>query len=531
MSPVLAFKLVLLSLVAIIGLELLAKRLRLPPAAAFLVGGIAMAFLPGLPAVALDPDLVLVVFLPPLLMDGAYFSVWDEFRRNLRGILMLAIGAVLFTTLAVGVLVHLAAPGLPWAACFALGAIVSPPDAVAAKAVLERVALPRRLMALLEGESLLNDATGLVLYRFAVAAALTGAFSMHHAAVEFGVLAVGGVAVGVGIGFAVVRLLRVLNDEYLVITASVLSAWISYIVGEWLEVSGVIATVTTGMLLGWHQHQVFSASVRTRGTAFWQVMVFLLEALVFILIGLSLRGVIERLGGTADALAYLAAPVAVVIGAVVVSRFVWVFAAEGLKAAWHRMAGTRARPDWRSATIVSWAGMRGVVTLAIALALPEAMPGRDLILVAAFAVILVTVLGQGATIGPLIRLLDVRRSQEGGAARLTEAQAWSRLEHVQLEAIRPLVFDADGELLHPRLWEQYNYRAQLVDRYKDSVFPEDKRSVHFAVVLAGLAAARAELLAMHRAGLLTDELLRHMEHDLDLQEVSALHVRGGAAAE
>lgn len=532
MPPVLAFKLVLLSLVAIIGLELLAKRLRLPPAAAFLVGGIAMAFLPGLPGVELDPDLVLIVFLPPLLMDGAYFSVWDEFRRNLRGILMLAIGAVLFTTLVVGVLVHLVVPGLPWAACFALGAIVSPPDAVAAKAVLERVALPRRLMALLEGESLLNDATGLVLYRFAVAAALTGAFSLHHAAIDFSVLALGGVAVGIGVGFAVVRLLRVLKDEYLVITASVLSAWISYIIGEWLEVSGVIATVTTGMLLGWHQHRVFSASVRIRGTAFWQVMVFLLEALVFILIGLSLRGVIERLGGTADALAYLAGPVTVVIVAVVLSRFAWVFATEGLKVAWRRLMQKHpARPDWRSATVVSWAGMRGVVTLAIALALPEAMPGRDLILVAAFAVILVTVLGQGATIGPLIRILDLSNLQESGAVKLTEAQAWSRLERVELEAIRPLVFDANGELLHPRLWEQYNYRAQLTERYQDSVFPDDQRSAHFAVVLAGLAAARAELLAMHRAGQLDDELLRHLERDLDLQEIAALHVSGGVAAE
>ncbi|KGD28965.1 sodium/hydrogen exchanger family protein [Burkholderia pseudomallei] len=200
MSPVSAFKLVLLSFLAIVALELLAKRLRLPPAAALLVGGAGIAFLPGLPPVNLDPDLVLIVFLPPLLMDGAYFSVWEEFKRNVGGIMMLAIGAVAFTTLAVGVAVHLVAPGLPWAACFALGAIVSPPDAVAAKAVLERVALPRRLMVLLEGESLLNDAAGLVLFRFAVAAALTGAFSTGDAVVRFAQLGVGGVAVGFIVG-------------------------------------------------------------------------------------------------------------------------------------------------------------------------------------------------------------------------------------------------------------------------------------------------------------------------------------------
>ena len=208
----------LLSLIAIIALELLAKRLRLPPAAALLVGGAAMAFAPGLPPVNLDPELVLIVFLPPLLMDGAYYFVWDDFKRNLSGILLLAIGAVAFTTFFVGVVVHLVAPALPWAACFALGAVVSPPDAVAAKAVLERVALPRRLMVLLEGESLLNDAAGLVLFRFAVAAALTGAFSAQHALLSFAVLALGGIAVGLAVGFVVVRLLRALDDDYLVIT-------------------------------------------------------------------------------------------------------------------------------------------------------------------------------------------------------------------------------------------------------------------------------------------------------------------------
>ena len=221
MSSVSAFKLVLLSLIVMIGLQLLAKRLKLPPAAALLIGGIAMAFVPGIPPVHLDPDLVIVVFLPPLLMDGAYFSVWEELKRNLGGILLLAIGAVAFTTLAVGVVTHLVVPGLPWAVCFALGAIVSPPDAVAAKAVLERLALPRKLMVLLEGESLLNDAAGLVLVRFAVAAALTGTFSMEHAAASFAFLGLGGVVVGGVAGYLIVQIVRCLDDDYLIITTSV----------------------------------------------------------------------------------------------------------------------------------------------------------------------------------------------------------------------------------------------------------------------------------------------------------------------
>src|ERR1700758_2505843 len=226
MSAVSAFKLVLLSLIAIIALELIAKRLRLPPAAALLVGGAAMAFAPGLPPVVLDPDLVLIVFLPPLLMDGAYFFVWTDFKRHLKPILLFAIGAVAFTTWIVGVVVHLVVPSLPWAACFALGAVVSPPDAVAAKAVLERVALPRRLMVLLEGESLLNDAAGLVLFRFALVAAMSGVFSAPRAVVRFAELGLGGVVVGFVVGKLVVWFLKLLDDDYLVITVAVIAGWI-----------------------------------------------------------------------------------------------------------------------------------------------------------------------------------------------------------------------------------------------------------------------------------------------------------------
>ncbi|MDN7179588.1 Na+/H+ antiporter [Caballeronia sp. SEWSISQ10-4 2] len=528
MSSVSSFKLVLLSLIVMIGLQLLAKRLRLPPAAALLVGGIAMAFVPGLPPVHLDPDLVIVVFLPPLLMDGAYFSVWEELKRNFGGILLLAIGAVAFTTLAVGVVTHLVVPGLPWAVCFALGAIVSPPDAVAAKAVLERLALPRKLMVLLEGESLLNDAAGLVLVRFAVAAALTGTFSIGHAAASFAILGLGGVVVGGVVGYLIVQIVRCLADDYLIITTSVLTPWVSYIVGETLGVSGVIATVTAGLTLGWYQHEVLSATVRMRGTAFWQVIVFLLEALVFILIGLSLRGVIARSGGADDALSTLAPAVAAVLGAVVLSRFVWVFATEVLNTSWRRMTDRgNAVLDWRTATITSWAGMRGVVTLAVALSLPETLPGRDLILVASFAVILVTVLLQGTTIGLLIEWINPDRSSDTGAQHLTEPQAWARLEAAQLAAIEPLVRDSDGKVIHPRLLEQYSYRATITKAYGERTdFPHEVRVSHYDVVLAAIAAGRKELLHMHRSGAIHDEMLHVLEHDLDLQEVSARHARG-----
>ncbi len=528
MTSVTLFKLILLSMIVMVALQLIAKRLRLPPAAALLIGGIGMAFVPGLPHFRLDPDLVIVVFLPPLLMDGAYFTVWDALKRNIGGILLLAVGAVAFTTFVVGVVMHAVVPGLPWGVCFAMGAIVSPPDAVAAKAVLERLALPPRIMVLLEGESLMNDAAGLVLVRFAVAAALTGAFSIGQAVASFAGLLAGGIAIGAAVGFLVVQLLRHLDDDYLIIIATVLTGWIAYIAGDTLGVSGVIATVTCGLTLGWYQHEVLSATVRVRGTAFWQMIIFIFEALVFVLIGLSLRSVVDRLGGADDALMTFAPAVGAIIAAVLVSRFAWVFGTEAVSMLWRRISGSSRSPfDWRTATIMSWAGMRGVVTLAVALSMPESLPGRDLILVASFAVILVTVLLQGVTIGQLIEWVNPDRNPEINARHLNERQAWARLEAAQLEAVEPLAHDKDGNVIHPRLLEQYRYRTTLMQRLSaEPSFPAEARSQHYDVVLAGLEAGRKELLRLHRGGEIPDELLHLLERDLDLQEVTARHSRG-----
>lgn len=323
MTPVHTFELIIGMLLAVLVLQYVALRLRLPPAVALLIGGGALAFVPGIPTIQLDPELVLVIFLPPLLMDGAWFTAFAPFRRHLGGIVSLAVGAVLFTTAVVAFVTKLVVPDLPWAACAALGAIVSPPDAVSARAVLQRVTLPRRLMTLLEGESLLNDATGLVLFRFAVAAAVAGTFSLGGAVGTFGVLVGGGILVGGAMGAVWTLLVRRLGNDHLMITASVLVCWSSYLAGEALHVSGVIATVTAGLVCGWNQHVVFTASVRLRGVAFWQVLIFILEAMVFILIGLSLREVIERVGGLGVVLQDMAGPIAAIIVAMTLARFAW----------------------------------------------------------------------------------------------------------------------------------------------------------------------------------------------------------------
>ena len=532
------FEFILLLLVVVIGLELLAERLHLPPAAALIVGGIALAFMPGVPSFTLDPNLVLVLFLPPLLMNGAYFTALADFRRNLPGILSLAVGAVAFTTLAVGTVAHWMLPGLSWAACFTLGAVVSPPDAVAAKAVLERVKLPRTLTTLLEGESLLNDAAGLVLFRFAVAAALTGAFSPSAAMTAFGLLAGGGFLVGLVTGFAWVALLRRLRDDPLVITASFLLPWAAYIGGERLHVSGVISTVTAGLVIGWFQHDVFSASTRVRAAASWQVMVFILEALVFILIGLSLRSAVESMGGADSALHTLARPVLAVVAVVIVSRFAWVF---GTGALGHMFGRVNRRHEGAfsaaAATLVSWAGMRGVVTLAIALSLPEEMPGREVILASAFGVILVTVLLQGTTIGPLIHLLRLpdetdELASTRGQKLLSQTQAEAALADAQLAAVKALARGQDGRVLHPRLLEQFTFRAQVKRNFAEHNIEHDGRrggggrAAHYEVLLAAIAAGRSEVLRLHRTGRIHDEVLRDLENKLDHEEIAAGASRG-----
>ena len=536
MPVTISFELVLVLIAACVGLELFAERFRFPPAAAFVAGGALLAFLPGVPALELDPELTLVLFLPPLLMSSAYNTAWRDFRADLRIITQLAVGAVVFTTLAVGVAAHWAAPSLPWAACFALGAIVSPPDAVAAKAVLARVRLPHRMVVLLEGESLVNDASGLVLYRFAVASALTGAFSLTSAVLQFVTVSVGGVAVGAAAAMLGMWAIRRLQDPRLSTLTGLLTGWAAYIAADRLGVSGVLSAVTAGLIIGSRQHDIVSASVRLQATTVWELVTFVLESLVFILIGLSLHGVFGRLeaapGGLAGSAAALLPAVAAVVGTTVLSRFAWMLPATYLP----RLLAPRLRardpfPPLAVPLIMSWAGMRGVVSLAIALALPADFPGRDLILVATFAVILVTVLVQGTTLAPLIRLLRLERCSVRPSSELRALEAARvRVAEAQLEAVRQASASPDGER-HPRLLEQYGYRARAVSAFAGAVDTYTPHRVeHFRVVLGAIAAGRREALALHRAGRIHDSVLNALEHELDLEEMNAQLLSGAGSA-
>ena len=497
MSPAHQFEFLVALLIAIAALEVAARRFRLPPAAAFILGGLGLALTPGVPAFTLDAELVLLIFLPPLLMSAGYFTAWAEFRENLVAIGLLAIGAVIFTTMAVGVVAHVLVPGLPWPVCFALGAVVSPPDAVAATAVLKPLSLPGRLTATIEGESLLNDASSLVLFRLAVAASLTGTFSAVDAGRSFAVVAVGGVALGWAVGRAGLALLPRLRDSQLAILVTLLLPTVAYIGGERLHVSGVLAVVTAGIMVGRHQHAVVSAVTRIRAQAFWGVLTFLLESLLFVLIGLALRDVLERLADVPDAGRAVWLPVAGVVAATVLARLVWVY---GTWAGRHaaralRLPGVGA-PSLATATIVGWAGMRGVVTLAAALSLPATVPGRDFVLVSAFAVILVTVLVQGTTLGPLIRLLRMSGSEDEQHRQRSEARARSRVADAQLQAISTLSKQHDGSERHPRLLEQFSRQAKLAMASLDDAEAHSvHRAEHHSAVLEAVNAGRAARLS------------------------------------
>ena len=523
MSAVDRFEIILALMSVIIVLELVARRLHLPQAAAFVLGGMALALIPAAPNISLDPDLALVLFLPPLLLSGAFLTAWRDFRAELRIILQLAVGAVLFTTAVVGVVAHLVVPSLPWAACFALGAIVSPPDAVAAKAVLHGLKLPDRIVVLLEGESLVNDASGLVLYRFAVAAALTGTFNAGEATLSFGVLSLGGVAAGIVCGAIATLLLARMQDPLLSIIGSFLAAWGSYIGADALGVSGVLSTVTCGLIMGWRQHEILGASTRTQAGAVWAVVVFVLESLVFVLVGLSLRGVLDRVTVGGHNPAELLPPIAGVTGAVILSRFAWIVPTTYLV----RMLLPRVRrrdpyPPLAVPIVMSWAGMRGVVSLAAALALPDRFPGRDLILAVTFAVILVTVLVQGTTLAPMIRALRLERFPGGRRTTMGEHEARARVAQIQLAAVEQASLDEQGTQRHPRLIEQYGYRARASARYSEAATDlADSRREHFGVILAATKAGRRELLRLHRTGEIHDSVLQTLEHELDLEELTA----------
>src|SRR2546426_7016824 len=433
-------------LVAIVVLATLATRLRIPYAILLVLGGLLLGFVPGLPRIVLNPELVLVLFLPPLIYSSAWLTSWREFRANLRPILQLSLGLVLVTTIAIAVVAHTIA-GLSWPVAFVLGAVVSPTDAVAASATAQLLGLPRRIVTVIEGESMINDATGLVVYRFAVAAVVTGSFSLWQASLQFVIVSLGGILIGLIIGWPVAWLHRHLDDAPIEITITLLTPYAAYLVANALQVSGVLAVLSAGLYLSRQSSSFFSSNTRLQANAVWNVLVFLLNGLVFLLIGLQLRGIVETIAGRS--LLTLVWQALLISLAVIAVRIAWVFPVAYLP----RLVSSRLRsrdpyPGWRNVAMVAWIGMRGGLSLAAALALPFTLtsgmlfPQRNLVIFFTFCVILATLVGQGLSLVPIIGLLGLERDgsleQEHALAHLVAARAaLSRLDELATEAWVP----------------------------------------------------------------------------------------------
>jgi monovalent cation/hydrogen antiporter len=514
------FEVLLGLLAACVALALVARRLRVPLAVVLVVGGMALALVPGLPTVELDPQLVLALFLPPLLQASAYRTDWPAFRSNLRPILLLAVGAVLFTALVVAAVAKLLVPGLPWAAAVALGAIVAPPDAVAATSVLKDFRIPKRIVTVLEGESLLNDASSLVLYRFAVAATMAGTVSFGEASLSFVLAAVGGAVVGWVVGRAAMWIFARLEDTLLDILVTFLAGFAAYIAAEHLHVSGVLAAVACGLVLGRQQHAAFTAQTRLESGAVWSFVEFVLTALVFILIGLELRPLLVRLEDHDPwQLATLGLAVS---AALIASRFAWLFPATWLPRALSPSLRERdPMPPWSHVAVMSWAGMRGVVSLAAALALPAEFPGRDTILFLAFCAILATLVLQGTTLGPLIRRLGVSEPEDepaNPAVTPDAIEARGTAAAAAMEAVAEKLDDPEQADVAEDLLRDLRVRAKRADQARrDAETGTQREAARLGLRLAAVEAARAKLLAEHKDEL-ESEAMSALVAELDLEE-------------
>ncbi len=503
-----------------VALGWVARHFKFPYPIALVIGGGALGFVPRLPQLQFDPQFLLVLVLPPILYQAALLTSWRDFKANIRPIGLLAIGLVIVTTLAVGATFKFFIADLPWAAAFALGAIVSPPDAVAATAILSRLNIPRRVVKILEGESLVNDASGLVIYKFAVATVLTGAFSLWQASLEFVQVSVGGVVIGFVMGRLFVFIHRYLGDAFIEVLFTLAVPYVAYITAESAHASGVLGVVAAGLVRGRYSPEIVSAEMRIIARSVWNLLVFLLNSLIFILIGMQLSGIAARLTGYSMAQIFLYGTLVSVVAIGV--RFAWVYPATYLPLMWRAGRGERVEPPLPGEVfIMSWCGMRGIVSLAAALGLPavledgSAFPERDLIIFLTFVVIAVTLVLQGLTLKPLIRSLrlgtDWSLQEESQRAKMALGKA----------AIAAIDALADKEGIPDALAERI--RAEFAEKITLSVpnglvfsYPgtDNARRLRQAAVMA----ERQELIRVWRDNQISDEVLHRIEEDLDYQE-------------
>ena len=510
-------------LVAMLALTAVARRLLLPYPIVLVIGGLVLGFVPALKPIPLEPDLVFLVFLPPVLWAAAYFTSLRDFRANLRPILLLAIGLVLATTFAVAAVAHAMMPDFGWAPAIVLGAIVSPPDAVAATAIGRRLVIPRRIITILEGESLVNDASALVIYRTAIVATATGHFTLGHALGEF-VFAVGvGVAVGIAIAVASRWAMALIEDSFSEIAITLLAPYAAWVVAERLDASSVLACVAGGFYIRRHYSAVASPATRLQAQAVWEQLIFFLNGAIFVFIGLELRTLRASVkeGHLGEVIGWGAAIAAVCI----VVRILWVPVASWIPR--KLSAKLRARdpmPPLTAMAVIGWTGVRGIVSLAAALALPTDFPLRAEIVLITFGVILATLVLQGLTLPPILRAIhfpeDDSLAREEQHAR--EQASAAALAHVERLALEPW---AHTDLVE-RMRTYYSQRDRRFSRLE--IGQDEAGRKHAAAYRRlrheALVAERLRVIELRNLGAIGDEVLQRLEHELD---VEALRIGAG----
>jgi monovalent cation/hydrogen antiporter len=530
MIPTIQILLVLLAVAAAVAL--VSARLKIPQSILLVVVGAVLALVPGLPDMELAPEIVLLLVLPPVIYSAAVAMSWSEFRFNLRPISLLAVGGVVFSAAVVAAATHWLL-GLPWAVGFVLGAIVAPPDAVAPVSIARRMQIPRRILVVLEGEGLVNDATALILYRFAVAAVSAGVFSFTEAVGTFAAIVVGELLWGVGVGWLMLRLRRWVGDPSIEITLSLLTPFLAFWPPEHFGGSGVLATVTAGLYISWNGLLHISAATRLQGIFFWNFFIYLIEGLIFLITGLQARTLMDRIGGFSFSQLLISA--AVVILVLILARFAWMYPVVYVP----RWISPRLRerdpaPPWQWAFALSFTGVRGIVSLAAALAIPltiatgQPFPERDLILFLTFSVILVTLVVQGLMLPSVIRALGLenagRRERhadraEEHAARLAAVEAaLARLDEIAAEREMP------AQLVRP-LYTHHRDRLKHVRHGEGDEAQRKLNELHDEVALLLIEAERARVNELFRDGKLKDEARRRIERELDLREAQLVNQR------
>ncbi len=508
-------------LLIVAAMAMVAEKLRLPYPILLVIAGMGIGFVPGLPPVKLAPEYVFLLFLPPLLYYSGSHTTWRDFRQNLRPILMLAFGLVIFTTAVVAIVIRALIPEIPWAAAIALGAIVSPPDAVAAAAIAQRLAVPKRIVTILEGESLINDAAALVLYKIAIAAAMTGMLQgeLMHATWKLPLVGLGGVAIGLIAGWVTLQVRRRVQLISVEGTIALLTPYVAYLPAEWLGCSGVLAAVAAGVYMSRQAPRYLTGRSRLRDAAVWETLVFLLNGLIFILIGLQLPEVVSSLSEiSARRLLWWSLCIS---GAVIVVRLLWVYPMAVLP----RLLVPSIRkndpmPPFSFLTVIGWAGMRGIVTLAAALALPIDFPFRNHIIFLSFAVILATLVFQGLTLPPMIRFFGLG---DDGSIMREEREARWEATHAALARLEAMAFtDEVPPEVARRIRESYDERLAALTRVREL----NNESTDYDCPLETLARVHREVLIAERKmvtflrdqNIVGDEVLRRLIEEIDLEE-------------